>query len=54
MVRPGSALGLTGMSSVEIRLRAAGIGKPGRWEVRPSSTGRGRVLGIAASESWIS
>lgn len=54
MVRPGRALSLTGASLVEIRLRAAGIGEPRRWEVRPSSMGRGRVLGIAVSGLWIS
>ena len=44
MVRPGRALSLTLLSLVEMRVKVDGMREPRRWEVRPSSIGRGRVV----------
>ncbi len=39
---------------VEMKVRVDGMKEPRRWEVRPSSMGRGRVVGIFVSELWVS
>jgi hypothetical protein len=53
MVRPGRVLSLIGVSLVEMRVRVDGMREVRRWDVRPSSMGRGRVVGIFASELWV-
>jgi hypothetical protein len=52
MVGPGTALSLTSVSLVVMMVKVDGMRNPRRWEVR-TSTGRGKVVGIFASELWV-